>query len=156
MILLLALMAACSPAAARDDYQRILDRAVAKGVPGIQALVLQGDLEWSGMAGLATVETRDPMSLHHRIRLASVTKMMTYATIMELVRQGRLNLSDRAVDRLPAGAMDGIPHAADITIAQLLITGAASTISMARTAVISSRRSILMQTAARGSGQRPS
>jgi D-alanyl-D-alanine carboxypeptidase len=60
------------------------------------------------------------MDRSQRIRLASITKMMTYATAMELVKQGRLNLSDRAITLLPPGALDGIPFAEEITVSQLL------------------------------------
>ena len=120
LILPFAMLAACAQAAQADDYQRILDEAVAQGLPGVQAVVLQGEREWAGVAGLAYVERREAMTAQHRIRLASVTKMMTYAVIMELVRQGRLALTDRAVDRLPAGTLAGIPNAEQITIEELL------------------------------------
>lgn len=115
-----AVLGACAQAAPVTDYQRILDDATRKGVPGVQVVVLQSASIWSGVSGLASIEKKEPMSPHHRIRLASVTKMMTYATIVELVRQGRLALSDRAVDRLPAGALAGIPNADQITIEHLL------------------------------------
>jgi D-alanyl-D-alanine carboxypeptidase len=60
------------------------------------------------------------MNRSQRIRLASITKLMTYATVMDLVKQGRLHLSDRASTLLPAGVLDGIPFANEITVAQLL------------------------------------
>jgi len=116
----IVMMAASAEAADGSDYRGIIDRAVQKGVPGVQAVVLQGGREWSGVAGVASVERREPMTPHDRMRLASITKMMTYATIMQLVRQGRLALGDRAIDRLPPGTLDGIPNADRITIEQLL------------------------------------
>ena len=101
-------------------YQAVLDQAVARGVPGVQAYVRRGRAEWSGESGFASLEQRRRMTRDQRIRVASVTKMMTYAVIMELVKAGRLKRSDRAVDRLPRGALAGIPHADAITIDQLL------------------------------------
>ncbi len=101
-------------------YQQIIDSAVARGVPGVQAVVMAGSTEWSGAAGVASVEQRTRMAADHRIRTASITKMMTYAVIMELARQKRIALSDRAVTRLPRGILAGIPYADSVTIEQLL------------------------------------
>ena len=109
---------AASPADANN--QRIIDQAVAAGVPGLQAYVRSGSATWRGTAGVVSVETGAPMTLTNRLRLASITKMVTYATVMELVKKDRLQLSDRAVSLLPAGALNGIPNAGDITVAQLL------------------------------------
>jgi D-alanyl-D-alanine carboxypeptidase len=54
------------------------------------------------------------------VRLASLTKLMTYAAVMELVKRDRLKLSDRAVSLLEPGALNGIPNAGEFTVAQLL------------------------------------
>jgi len=122
--LLLATVLAFAPASGEANeppaYQQILNAAVGTGVPGVQAVVIQGAGEWSGVAGLASVERGELMTAQTRIRVASITKMITYATIMELARQERLALSDRAIDRLPPGTLDNIPNAERITITQLL------------------------------------
>lgn len=106
--------------AAKPDYQAMLSRAVEKGVPGVQAVVVRGGSEWAGVAGVSRVETKRPMTPSDRLRVASITKMMTYATIMKLVELGRLRLNDRIIDRLPPGTLDGIPYASEITVTQLL------------------------------------
>jgi D-alanyl-D-alanine carboxypeptidase len=117
----LVLIFATTSASARPaSYQAILDQVVARGVPGVQAYVRRGRSEWSGVSGYASLEQRRRMTADDRIRVASITKMMTYAVIMELVEQGKLKRSDRAVDRLPRGALAGIPHAGEITIDHLL------------------------------------
>ncbi len=36
-----------------------------------------------------------PMMLTDRLRIASITKMMAYAAILDLVKAGRLRLTDR-------------------------------------------------------------
>jgi CubicO group peptidase (beta-lactamase class C family) len=102
------------------SYQKIIDDAVSRGVPGLQAYVGKGGSHWTGTSGVASVENKTAMDRSQRIRLASITKMMTYATVMELVKQRRLNLSDRATSLLPPGALDGIPFAAEITVTHLL------------------------------------
>ena len=106
--------------ATTPDFQGMLNRAVEQGVPGIQAVVVRGPSEWSGVAGVSRVETKRPMTASDRLRVASITKMMTYATIMKLVEQHNLRLNDRIIDRLPPGTLNGVPHASQITVAQLL------------------------------------
>ena len=103
-----------------SDYAAIIERAIKAGIPGIQAYVRRGSERWSAAAGVASVEDRQPMTLDHRIRLASITKMMTYATVMELVKSNALRRSDRAVDLLPPGTLAGVPYADEMTIAHLL------------------------------------
>jgi CubicO group peptidase (beta-lactamase class C family) len=104
---------------AEQPYRIVID-AVARGVPGVQAYVRRGKSQWTGTSGVASVEKSTAMNLTQRIRLASITKMMTYATVMELVKAGRFQLSDRAVKLAPPGALEGIPFGDDITVAQLL------------------------------------
>ncbi|MCA1659403.1 MAG: beta-lactamase family protein, partial [Verrucomicrobiaceae bacterium] len=103
-----------------QSYRALIDDAVARGVPGLQACVRKGKSQWTGTSGVASVEKSSQMALTHRVRLASITKMMTYATVMELVKTGRLQLSDRASALLPPGALDGVPFGSEITVAQLL------------------------------------
>lgn len=106
--------------ATEPNYQRIIEGAVTKGLPGIQAYVGNGSSKWLGTAGVVSVENGTLMTLTPRLRLASITKLMTYAAVMELEKKGRLHLSDRAVSLLPAGALNEIPNAGEITVAQLL------------------------------------
>ncbi|HYJ04704.1 MAG TPA: serine hydrolase domain-containing protein [Chthoniobacterales bacterium] len=114
-----ALLAAEESKDPEQPYRIVID-AVARGVPGVQASVRQGKSRWTGTAGVASVEQSTAMNLKHRFRLASITKLMTYATVMELVKAGRFQLSDRASTVLPPGALDGIPFGNEITVEQLL------------------------------------
>ena len=115
-----ALLAAEASKNPEQFYRAAIDDAVSRGVPGLQAYVRQGKSRWTGTSGVASVEKSTAMDLTQRIRLASITKLMTYATVMELVKAGRFQLSDRAVKLVPPGALDGIPFADEITVAQLL------------------------------------
>lgn len=109
-----------SASTADSVFAAIVHRAVTGGMPGIQAHVEVRGRTWTAVAGLASVEARRAMTARDRIRLASITKMMTYATVMELVRRGNLRLADRAVDLLAQGELAGVPHAREITVAHLL------------------------------------
>lgn len=114
-----ALFASENAKNAEQPYRIVID-AVARGVPGVQAYVRQGKSQWTGTAGVASIEQSTAMNLTRRFRLASITKLMTYATVMELVKTGRFQLSDRAMKLVPPGTLDGIPFADEITVAQLL------------------------------------
>ena len=115
-----ALLAAPNGRSPEENYQGLIAAAIDHEVPGLQAYVRQGKSQWTGTSGVASIEKSTEMDVRQRIRLASITKMMTYATVMELIKQGRFQLSDRAVDLLPPGALDGIPFANEFTVAQLL------------------------------------
>lgn len=109
-----------APARESAEFSEIIHRAVRSGVPGIQAYVSIGARTWSEVAGLAAVESGRAMAATDRVRVASLTKMMTYAVTMELVRAGRVSLTDRVVELVPRGAIDGVAYAGEITVAHLL------------------------------------
>jgi D-alanyl-D-alanine carboxypeptidase len=115
-----ALFAAENTKTPEQIFRPAIDDAVSRGVPGLQAFVRQGKSRWTGTSGVASVEKSIAMDLTQRIRLASITKLMTYATVMELVKAGRFPLSERAVKLVVPGALDGIPFADEITVAHLL------------------------------------
>jgi CubicO group peptidase (beta-lactamase class C family) len=105
------------------------DRAVTNwmkqwGIPGASVAVLKsGNLIYAcgfGYADLAKVETVQPS---HRFRLASITKLLTATAIRRLAADGKLNLSDKMLDRLGSAKPSGDPKDArlkDITIQHLL------------------------------------
>ena len=115
-----ALFATANAKTPEESYRSVIDDAVARGVPGLQAYVRRGKSRWTGTSGVASVEKSTAMDLTQRTRLASITKLMTYATVMELVKAGRFRLSDRAETLLPPSGLEGIPFGNEFTVAQLL------------------------------------
>jgi len=103
-----------------EAYRRILAESVNAGIPGVQVFVKAAEMRWWGAAGLASVEEDRAMQVDGRLRLASITKMLTYAAVEEMIKQGRLARSDLAVEYLPTGVLDGIPYAGEMTVAHLL------------------------------------
>jgi CubicO group peptidase (beta-lactamase class C family) len=68
-------------------------------VPGVQLVVTQGDrVIYEKAFGVANVSTREPMTLEHRLRVGSITKMMTGMTVVTLAAQHKVNL-DAPVSR---------------------------------------------------------
>jgi D-alanyl-D-alanine carboxypeptidase len=82
-----------------------LDAIIAAGVPGVA--VFAGDLE--AAAGVADIGTGAPLTVDHRFRMGSVTKIFVAALALRLVADGVLDLDAEA-----APFVDGI------TIRQLL------------------------------------
>ena len=82
------------PAAHRLDVA-LKEKVEETGVPGATAAVVFADWrEWSGAAGDAVLHPRRPMTTATAIPFDSITKIVTAATAMRLVEQGRLRLDD--------------------------------------------------------------
>jgi D-alanyl-D-alanine carboxypeptidase len=86
-----------------------LDALVATGVPGAVAVAAgpSGRIEMA--AGLADLRTGEALTVDHRFRIGSVTKIFVAALVLQLVAEGLLDLDG-----------DAAPFAAGITIRQLL------------------------------------
>ncbi len=95
------------------------------GVPGVSiAIAREGRLKLARGYGYADLAQRTPMRPETRVALASVSKVLTGQTILKLVSEGRLNLSDRAFSffremPLAPGARED-PRLAQITVQMLL------------------------------------
>ncbi len=99
-----------------------LDEALAElvampgGPPGAVAVVQIGDHRTFRSAGVADVVTRAQPSIHHRMRIASVSKAFSGAVALSLVDKKKLSLTDTIGGLLPA-----LPTAwAKVTLRQLL------------------------------------
>ena len=99
--------------------QATLDRVRAKlAIPGVSVtILLPGGASWSGVSGLADIGTKTPVTADTTFAFASISKTFTSALILQLVGEGRLQLTDRARDHLPK-----LRFAVDrrITVAMLL------------------------------------
>ena len=133
---------ATAPAASLDrakfaELQVALDEEVRKGLrAGFVAGVVTRDGEtFTAAAGMADRENRVPMSVSTRFRIASMTKPIVTAAIMQLVDRGVIELSDPVSLYVPAyadarvalseepdesGAIPTHPAARPVTIGDLL------------------------------------
>jgi len=94
--------AAALPALAEtpeDILARILEQ---DGGPGVMAAVVQdGEVVWSGAAGLADLEALVPLTGQTPMRIGSVSKTLTAALVLRLAEQGRLNLDADLRELIP-------------------------------------------------------
>ncbi|SDH70352.1 serine hydrolase domain-containing protein [Agrococcus jejuensis] len=111
--------------------QQLADAAVAKGVPGVVALVAQGDDVDVATAGVRAPGGA-PMTLDTVVRTASVTKPILGALALAIVERGVVHPADEASRWLPeladvrvlrhpsAQLDDTVPLAQPITVQHLL------------------------------------
>ncbi len=120
MLALLALLLFAGAAPATDPEAAAsarLKRLVADGDAGLAVLVRRnGRTGFARGYGVRDLRTRAPIDIRTSFRLASVTKQMTAAAIMRLVRDGRLRYEDTLT-----GALPGFPaYGSRVTIRHLL------------------------------------
>jgi CubicO group peptidase (beta-lactamase class C family) len=118
LALALLLFAGAAPAIDREAVTSArLKGLVADGEPGLAVLVrTNGRTVFAHGYGVRDLRTRAPIDARTRFRLASVTKQMTAAAIMLLVRDGRLRYEDTLTRALP-----GFPaYGSGVTIRHLL------------------------------------
>jgi CubicO group peptidase (beta-lactamase class C family) len=110
------------------SLQDLLDRTVAE-VPAIRSGILHvdtGQFAWCGASGMADPDRGVAMLPDDQFQAASITKMVTAATLMTLVEEGRIEL-DAGIGRyLPASVTSGLhdfenhDYGPEITPRQLL------------------------------------
>jgi len=106
LLALALLLAGTSPAVERPETPAVLKGLVADGEPGLAVLVRRdGATVLAQGHGVRDLRGRQPIDARTGFRLASVTKQMTAATVVRLVRDGRLRYDDtlsRVIPGLPA------------------------------------------------------
>jgi CubicO group peptidase (beta-lactamase class C family) len=88
------------------DLAPALDRALrtkqADRLPSVAAAVVrEGELAWSGAAGLADCEGGVEATPEMQYRVGSITKTFTAVAVMQLRDAGKLDLDDRIGEHLP-------------------------------------------------------
>ncbi|MFI6513250.1 serine hydrolase domain-containing protein [Streptosporangium sp. NPDC050855] len=102
-----------SPAVAHTRHEdpagvrRALDAVVAAGAPGVLARIDDDRGTWIGTAGTADLRTGGPVPRQARFRVASLTKTMVSAAVLQLVQEGRVRLEEPIGERLPGHVADG-------------------------------------------------
>jgi D-alanyl-D-alanine carboxypeptidase len=86
-----------------------LEAVVATGVPGAAVVALLPEGRVEAAAGFADVATGESLTVEHRFRIGSVTKIFVAALVLQLVAEGLLDLDG-----------DAAPFVEGVTIRQLL------------------------------------
>jgi len=104
------------PAELAAELQKTLDDTMAEyGVPGAAVGVwVPGEGSWTAVAGIADVETNEPVTAGMQWPIRSITKSYTVTLILQLVDEGAISLDD-TIDQY----IDGITDGDQITIREL-------------------------------------
>jgi D-alanyl-D-alanine carboxypeptidase len=72
------------------------------GLPGVSVAIVWDDgRQWLGASGWANVKAREPMTTGTAFALASVSKTLTAAVVLQLVEERKLSLDTRVAELLP-------------------------------------------------------
>ncbi|RJL35288.1 serine hydrolase domain-containing protein [Bailinhaonella thermotolerans] len=108
------------PRPGHAPLQRVLDQAVADGMPGAIAHVRDARGSWFGTAGVADTTTGRKRRQQDHFRAGSTTKTFIAVVLLQLAAERRLSLDDTVDEWLP-GVVRGNGHdGTKITIRQLL------------------------------------
>ena len=86
------------PAELAVELQSTLDRLA--GEAGVSATIMSPHGTWSGVSGKAAGD--QDVTVDTQFSIASITKAVTAAQVMQLVEAGKLGLDDPVADRLPS------------------------------------------------------
>jgi peptidoglycan/LPS O-acetylase OafA/YrhL/CubicO group peptidase (beta-lactamase class C family) len=101
-----------------EELQRILDETVADGtIPGAVLTVSTADgVIWTGASGFADPQAGVAMAPETRVRIGSLSKMLTAVVVLQLVEEGTVALDAPVAEWLP----DALPSGDAVTVRQLL------------------------------------
>lgn len=122
------LLAAASPSASAAEamigpqqLDAALQKAIEDGAPGMSAAIAdRRGVIWTGVAGWADVTAQHPIDEANLFGIGSITKMFVAVTILQLVEEGRLKLSDTSAEILGRSTVRGIANADSATVGDLL------------------------------------
>ena len=99
------------------DYEKFVQDQMARDrIPGMTIGFFQGDYTWVKGFGLADVENKTPAAIDSAYRIASTTKPMTAAAIVQLAERGKINLDAEIQTYVPDYPKQQWP----VTVRQLL------------------------------------
>jgi len=115
-------MIGCSPARNNQSLEEYIQGQLAStGIPGCCGAICKGDkLIWSGGVGWADMEKKIPMTADTSMNIASVSKTVTAAAVMQLWDAELLQLDDDVSDYLPFPVKNPKHPTVPVTFRQLL------------------------------------
>ena len=98
-ILLERIMDPCRPEVLESFFESRMEQC---GFPGLAvALIKDGDIAWTGGFGVMDIDTGEPVTANTLFHIASVSKPVVAAAVMQLVEQELLALDDDVDKYLP-------------------------------------------------------
>ncbi len=101
-------------------YQAVLDKYVARGLPGISALVRDDYGLWVGSSGKADISKNIDMHPCTVSKACSITKTFVGTLTLKLVEQGQFGLDDPVSKWVPAEVSEHVKNVRESTVRMLL------------------------------------
>jgi D-alanyl-D-alanine carboxypeptidase len=101
-------------------FQAVLDAHVAKGLPGISALIRDKDGVWVGASGMADISQNVAMQPCVVSKAASITKTFIGALTLKLVEEGKFSLDDPLSKWIPGDILHEVKNAGESTVRMCL------------------------------------
>lgn len=101
-------------------YQQVIDKYVAKGLPGISILIRDEEGTWASGSGMADISQEIEMEPCMVSKAASITKTFMGVLTLKMVEEGKLNLDDQISLYLDEKVIEKVNNADQSTIRMLL------------------------------------
>ncbi|MFZ1704629.1 MAG: serine hydrolase domain-containing protein [Saprospiraceae bacterium] len=102
------------------NFQAVLKKYVALGLPGISILIRDGNGIWTGSEGFADIDARINMKPCTVSKGASTTKTFIAALTLLMADEGKLSLDDKIEKFLPSEVVKNVNNVSESTIRMLL------------------------------------
>ncbi|MGB2897272.1 MAG: serine hydrolase domain-containing protein [Anaerolineales bacterium] len=104
-----------------DVLQDALVQGIAMGIPGLSVAIGTDDgLAWTGTAGYSDLLEKVPVKTCDRFCVGSITKTFVARVILQLAKEGKLDLTRTAADYLDLEIVREVPNSDKATLRQLL------------------------------------
>jgi D-alanyl-D-alanine carboxypeptidase len=104
----------------KDSLQAIVNRYIAKGLPGIQVAVKNNDGLYVTSGGYAHIETKTPFETCATSWIFSITKTYTAVLVLKQQEKGLIDVSKPIAQYLPKAVADHLVGSDEITVRMLL------------------------------------
>ena len=104
----------------KDSLEIIINKHLAKGVPGVQVMVKNADGWYIANAGYAKLETKTPIEDNMTAWVYSISKTYLAVVALRLKEKGMLNLDAKISSYLSQDVIKHLANADKITVRQLM------------------------------------
>ncbi|MEW8506080.1 MAG: serine hydrolase domain-containing protein [Candidatus Thiodiazotropha sp.] len=103
-----------------EQFQAVLDEAVARGLPAVSVTIEGRNIDFSGVSGVSDLDSGEPLRQDDRFYVASTGKTFVAATLVQMAGDGLLDLDDPINRWLPDEITDRIPSSEAMSVRMLL------------------------------------
>jgi D-alanyl-D-alanine carboxypeptidase len=103
-----------------SELQKELDKLTSAGIPGVVAAIYEDGNLWTLASGLAKIEGQVPIQPCHLVYTQSIAKTYMAVVIMQLMEEGKIDLTEKITEYLPMEISSMITGADEITVKMLL------------------------------------